>query len=113
MKAKRPRSRSRKHVAVGLPPALEKELAEGRIPHGGMVRVPARVLNTDEADAYFRRFRQHFEEGMEALKNHTSKFAADVDLPPEAQLQALDFFDVDTGDLVFVWRVMCQQIVRH
>jgi hypothetical protein len=88
-----------------------KTVSESKTLHGGMIRFPGPYPRNAEADA--ETIRDTIEEGVTALENQTSRFAADVEPAEGAKVYVFDFVDVATGDSVVVWRIECRPITRH
>lgn len=70
--------------------------------HGGIFRLSP----DDDAVATLA---HHLDVGMVALEAGTGVQVADIEPVPGAPVDVFRTFDVDTGDLIVLWRVACRQ----
>jgi hypothetical protein len=75
------------------------------VPHGGQIRFPGPFPRDDGNDV--DQMLSAVESGMQALRDGTSPFAADLD--PVGEPEIVEYFDVFTGEYVVNWFVPCKE----
>ena len=96
----------------------QTEAEDAKMYHGGMVRTLKPLENhahgehSDHAECLV----VAIETGLLALESRSTVGSADVERVQGAPIQLVDYFDVETGDFVTVWRVDCRETLalrRH
>ncbi len=88
---------------------LVLETKTATTPHGGMIRVSEQQWQTGDqtvADAFV----SSMERGLAVLRVGSVDGCRAV---PKAVVETMDFFDVDTNEHVWVWRVACEQVQQR
>lgn len=93
---------------------LSAAAADDSMYHGGIVSVSGPFGEDDEKAANASdAFTDSIDRGMDALRNGTALFAADMEPVPNAPIEAFDIFDVATGQHHMIWRVACRERAKH
>ena len=89
---------------------LGQDVEGNTLPHGGIVRVPGPFDKShDEVRAVGNQLLQAIQRGMSTLAAGSSPFASDVAPAEGAEIETMDYFDIETGEHVICWRVACQE----
>ena len=73
--------------------------------HGAVLRSPPSATS-DEAT---RQLEQSIAQGLAALDAGTGAHVADIEPEATASVEVFRTHDVETGDLIVLWRVACRQ----
>src|SRR5688572_26270814 len=89
----------------------QTEAEDAKTYHGGMVRT-LKPLENDahgEHSDHAERLVAAIDAGLLALESQSTVGSASVERVQGAPVQLVDYFDVETGDFVTVWRVDCRE----
>ena len=88
--------------------------ADLTFPYGGMVRTSGEYPKTDQqAEQDWERFEASIRQSLTDLATGTPRVAIDCEVVPGAEVEMFDYFDVQSGEHVMVWRVPCRRLKRQ
>jgi hypothetical protein len=73
--------------------------------HGGVLRLGTSVTSDETA----QRLEQAIDRGVAALDAGSGAYVADVEPEPGGTVEVFCTHDVETGDLILLWRVACRE----